>query len=182
MQQHDEFDLYSLILEDTETLSSRRRQLDSLYVATVTLILGGSAYVAFYSQFDNWLVVFVTFGIAVVGTAVAGRWSQGSKNLNAIIDLRYQFLRKLEQTSALQRVGAAILSQEWSTIYQPRLDRKYRMATRRLQSIFVAVFWLIPCLLASLTLITTVPDIHNLIPPNIFQHVKPLAPPVATPK
>ena len=81
---HDVFDVYQTIIKDTNEMNARRRQLDSLYVALITFILTGEAYVAFYSAFTNWLLVFVTIGISLVGGSVTARWRDGLDDLDGI--------------------------------------------------------------------------------------------------
>jgi hypothetical protein len=173
---HDVFDVYETVIKDTNSLNDRRRQLDSLYVTLIIFILTGDAYLAFYSAFNNWLLVFVTIGVSLVGGAVTTRWREGLKNIDEILDHRYVFLRTLEQSDAMKALGASVYSDEWETIYKPRKDKRYRSVTNRLQITFLVVFILIPIVLAALTTIETVPVIHDLIPLSILQFIRPLIP------
>lgn len=173
---HDVYDVYETVIKDTNSLNDRRRQLDSLYVTLITFILTGDAYLAFYSVFNNWLLVAVTVGISLVGGAVTTRWREGLLNIDKILDHRYGYLRGLEQTDELKALGASVYSDEWTNIYKPRKDRRFRSVTNRLQLTFIVVFILIPCLLAALTSIETVPAIHRLIPLAVLQYIRPIVP------
>src|SRR5262249_20509300 len=95
--------------------------------------------------------------------------------LNHILKVRYDFLRKLEETPSLQALGATMLNDEWDKVYEPRDNRKYISATRRLQAIFRTIFWVIPILLALLTAINTIPGIHQVVPQFILQFARPLS-------
>lgn len=173
---HDAFDVYITIIKDTNELNGRRRQLDSLYVTLIIVILTGDAYVAFYSAFNNWLLVVVTIGIGVVGGAVTSRWRAGLRNLDEILDHRYAFLRTLEKTSTLQALGANLYSKEWNAIYVHRKDRRFRSVTNSLQLTFIVVFFLIPLMLAALTAVDTIPVVHSLVPAQVFPYIRPVAP------
>ena len=171
---HDVFDVYETVIKDTNSLNDRRRQLDSLYVTLITFILTGDTYLTFYSAFNNWLLVFVTVGVGLVGGAVTTRWREGLKNIDDILNHRYAFLRKLEQDPAMTALGASVYSDEWKAIYERRKDRKYRTVTSRLQVTFLTVFILIPVLLAALTAVETIPAVHDLVPTVILQYIHPI--------
>ncbi|HEX8981148.1 MAG TPA: hypothetical protein VF792_00125 [Ktedonobacterales bacterium] len=173
---HDVFDVYETVIKDTNSLNDRRRQLDSLYVTLIIFILTGDAYLAFYSVFNNWLLVAVTVGISLVGGAVTTRWREGLSNIVKILDHRYDYLRTLEQTDDLKALGASVYSEEWKKIYKPRNDKRFRSVTNRLQLTFIVVFILIPCVLAALTAIETIPAIHGLIPLAVLQYIRPIVP------
>jgi hypothetical protein len=173
---HDMFDVYTTIIEDTNEMNSRRRQLDSLYVSLITVIMTGDAYVAFYSAFNNWLLVIATIGISLVGGAVTTRWSEGLQNLDIILDNRYEFLRNLEANDELKAIGATLYSQEWNSLYGPGKDIRFRKVTAHLQRTFTLVFVAIPLVLAGLTAIETIPLIHSLVPPQVIPYIQPLLP------
>ncbi|HZC08258.1 MAG TPA: hypothetical protein VE338_21675 [Ktedonobacterales bacterium] len=173
---HDSFDVYATIIKDTNEMNARRRQLDSLYVTLITLILTADAYVAFYSSFTNWLLVFATIGISIVGGAVTTRWRDGLHNLDEILNFRYTFLRDLEASDEMKAIGATLYSQEWNHIYGPRQDKRFRSVTNRLQLTFIIVFVLIPLVLLGLTVAETIPVVHALIPSQVIPFIAPLAP------
>ena len=183
---HDIFEVYATIIKDTNEMNDRRRQLDSLYVALITFILTGEAYVAFYSAFTNWLLVFITIGISLVGGAVTARWRDGLRSLDEILNFRYEYLRKLEAHDEMIAIGATLYGDEWEHIYKPRQDkqdkryrslRRFRTVTSRLQLIFIIVFVAIPFLLLCITALETIPLIHSLIPPQIVPLIGPLVAP-----
>ncbi|HEY8325730.1 MAG: hypothetical protein ACHQ1E_11465 [Ktedonobacterales bacterium] len=174
---HDVFDVYATIIKDTNEMNARRRQLDSLYVTLITFILTGEAYVAFYSAFNNWLLVFVTIGISLVGGAVTARWRDGLRNLDEILDYRYDYLRDLEADPGMVAIGATLYSKEWNKIYGPRQDKRFRSVTNRLQWTFMAVFIVVPLVLLSLTAVETIPFVHSLIPPQALPFIRPLVSP-----
>lgn len=183
---HDIFDVYATTIKDTNEMNARRRQLDSLYVTLITFILTGEAYVAFYSTFTNWLLVFVTIGISIVGGTVTARWRDGLRNLDGILDLRYGFLRKLEAHDDMVAIGATLYSQEWERLYNPhqdkqnkrfRLFKRYQTVTARLQVTFITVFIVIPILLLCVTALETIPLIHSLLPTQIVPLIQPLIAP-----
>jgi hypothetical protein len=175
---HDTFDVYATIIKDTNEMNARRRQLDSLYVTLITFILTGEAYVAFYSAFNNWLLVFATIGISIIGGAVTARWRDGLRNLDEILEYRYEYLRNLEKQQEMSDIGATLYSQEWKDIYEPRkVNKKFRSVTNRLQWIFMAVFIVIPLLLLSLTAVETIPFVHSFIPSQALPFIRPLVSP-----
>ena len=173
---HDVFDVYQTIIKDTNEMNARRRQLDSLYLSLITLILTGDAYVAFFSAFDNWLLVAVTIGISAVGWAITSRWREGLSDLEAILQFRYGYLRGLEQNAEMQAISATLYGQELKEIYEKRhANKRFRSVTSRLQVTFLTVFILIPLLLAALTAVETIPLVHSVIPAQIFPLIRPLA-------
>jgi hypothetical protein len=146
---HDEFDLYDTIIRDTSEVSSRRRQLDSMYVTLITFILTGEAYLAFYSyskSYNNWVVVVAAAVISLLGLLVTFRWHSGQQKIGKVLQNRYDFLRKLEATSQLQSLGANIFTEEWGKFYAPRYGAAFRKLTISLQVTFMLVFILIPLL------------------------------------
>jgi hypothetical protein len=171
---HDVFDVYETVIKDTNSLNDRRRQLDSLYVTLITFILTGDAYLTVYCTFDNWLLVFVTIGVGLVGSAVISRWGEGLKNIDDILNHRYEFLRNLEQDPAMVALGASVYREEWQAIYKPRKEKNYRTVTSRLQVTFLAVFILIPVLLIALTAVETIPAVHDLVPTIILHYIHPI--------
>lgn len=174
---HDKFDVYATMIKDTNEMNSRRRQLDSLYVTIITLIMTGAAYVAFYSALNNWLLVAVSVGVSVVGIVVTNRWRDGLRNLDKILDHRYEFLRNLEASDELLAIGATLYSDEWNNgFYGLHKDKRARSVTNRLQLTFISVFILIPLALAALTAIDTIPALHSLIPAQILHYIAPIAP------
>lgn len=173
---HDVFDVYQTIIKDTNEMNARRRQLDSLYLSLITLILTGDAYVAFFSSFDNWLLVAVTIGISAVGWAITSRWRDGLSNLDKILKFRYAYLRDLEGYDEMKAISATLYNQEWDKVYKPREDNKrFRSVTSRLQVTFLVVFIMIPLILAVLTAIETLPALHSVIPAQILPLIRPLA-------
>ncbi|HEU5343812.1 MAG TPA: hypothetical protein VFU60_05680 [Ktedonobacterales bacterium] len=180
---HDVFDVYQTIIKDTNEMNARRRQLDSLYVALITFILTGEAYVAFYSAFTNWLLVFVTIGISLVGGSVTARWRDGLDDLDEVLNFRYEYLRNLEARDEMIAIGATLYGDEWLKIYKPREDlrhhanKRFRSVTKRLQLVFIIVFFAIPILLLCITALETIPLIHSLIPTQILPLIQPLVAP-----
>ena len=130
--------------DDANELLRRRGDADNLYVGIVTLILTGEAYLFVTSQFDSWLPVIVTAAASLVGLAIVRRWSQGFAEISRILDKRFEFLRKLEATETLQRIGATAFTEEYP-IYT-RTRRKRRGLNSYLQWVFGLVFVLIPLL------------------------------------
>ncbi len=146
---HDEFDLYDTIIRDTSEVSSRRRQLDSMYVTLITFILTGEAYLAFYSysqSYDNWVVVSAAAVISLLGMLVTWRWHSGQKQIGRVLENRYKFLRKLEDSAQLKGLGATIFTEEWNKFYAPRYGSAFGKLTISLQFTFMAVFILVPVL------------------------------------
>ncbi|HEX8729302.1 MAG TPA: hypothetical protein VF739_11800 [Ktedonobacterales bacterium] len=180
---HDTFDVYATIIKDTNEMNARRRQLDSLYVTLITFILTGEAFVAFYSAFNNWLLVFVTIGISIVGSAVTARWRDGVRNLDKILNFRYEYLRKLEAEQEMINLGATFYTQEFNINYKPHedqhshQDKRFRTVTNRLQWTFMAVFIVVPLLLLSLTAVETIPFVHSFIPSQALPFIRPLVSP-----
>ena len=172
---YDEFDVYKTAIEDTNELLRRRGDADNLYVGIVTVILTGEAYLFVTSQFDSWLPVIATAAASLVGLAIVRRWSQGFVEISRILDKRFEFLRKLEATETLQRIGATAFTEEYP-IYT-RTRRKRRGLNSYLQWVFGLVFVLIPLFLALATLARVTPELQPL-----YYFIQPLAPtPTAAP-
>lgn len=172
---HDEFDVYKTAIEDVNALNRRRLDADNLYVGIVTLILTGEAYLFLTSQFNSWLPVIATTAASLVGLAIVRRWSQGFIEIGKILDKRYQFLRKLEATETLMRIGANAFTEEYE-IY--RTSRRIKAGLNSyLQSVFGLVFVVIPLFLALATLARVIPEMQPL-----YYFIQPLAPsPTPTP-
>ena len=172
---YDEFDVYKTALDDANELLRRRGDADNLYVGIVTLILTGEAYLFVTSQFNSWLPVIATVAASLVGLAIVRRWSQGFAEISRILDKRFEFLRKLEATETLQRIGATAFTEEFS-IYT-RTQRKGRGLNSYLQLVFGLVFVLIPLFLTLATLARLTPELQPL-----YYYIQPLAPtPTALP-
>jgi hypothetical protein len=164
---YDEFDVYKTALEDANELLRRRGDADNLYVGIVTLILTGEAYLFVTSQFDSWLPVIATVAASMIGLAIVRRWSQGFAEISRILDKRFEFLRKLEATETLQRIGATAFTEEFP-IYT-RTQRKGRGLNSYLQLVFGLVFVLIPLFLALATLARLTPELQPL-----YYYIQPL--------
>ncbi|HEY7022333.1 MAG TPA: hypothetical protein VH349_14540 [Ktedonobacterales bacterium] len=166
---YDEFDVYKTAIEDTNELLRRRGDADNLYVGIVTVILTGEAYLFVTSQFDSWLPVIATAAASLVGLAIVRRWSQGFAEISRILDKRFEFLRKLEATETLQRIGATAFTEEYP--FYTRSRRKRRGLNSYLQWVFGLVFVLIPLFLALATLARLTPELQPL-----YYYIQPLAP------
>ncbi len=88
------------------------------------------------------------------------RWSQGFAEISRILDKRFEFLRKLEATETLQRIGATAFTEEYP-IYT-RTRRRRRGLNSYLQWVFGLVFVLIPLFLALATLARVTPELQPL--------------------
>lgn len=161
---HDEMDVYQTVIGDTNEINRRRQTMDSLYVSLISLILTGDAYAAFVSRLDSWLNVVATVGAGIVGLAVIARWRQALKDLDAILNVRYAFLRSLEALPSLSSIGAKLYTHEYEKVYALRSAGRFRSATKRLQTIFQAVFVIIPVALAVPTATHTIPWLSQFIP------------------
>ena len=166
---YDEFDVYKTALDDANELLRRRGDADNLYVGIVTLILTGEAYLFVTSQFDSWLPVIATAAASLVGLAIVRRWSQGFVEISRILDKRFEFLRKLEATATLQRIGATAFTEEYPIYTRSR--KKRRGLNSYLQWVFGLVFVLIPLFLAFATLARVMPELQPL-----YHFIQPLAP------
>ncbi len=166
---HDPFDVYTVAIEDTNQLKSYGQRIDGVYVTILTLILAGDGYVAAASRFDSWIPVAVTAGIGLVGLVFCQRWLHGLTNLNEILSHRYQWLRDLESTAELKRIGANLFTSEYNNVYQPsEFDRVARRRNRQIQHVFRIIFVAIPLLLGLITLAATnpwLPWLHPYIVP-----------------
>jgi hypothetical protein len=156
------FDLYKTLLEEANHLAERKDRLDSLYVSLLTVILGGDGYVALISQFSNWIFVIVTFGILGVGLAIANRWQEGIKDINATLNFRYLWIRELEADPKFFLPGVRYFTDEYNTA---ALRREHAANTRtiRLAGIFRVALFLIPLLLVIVTAFNTVPVLQHSI-------------------
>jgi hypothetical protein len=155
---YDEFDVYKTAIEDANEMLRRRGDADNLYVGIVTLILTGEAYLFVTSQFDSWLPVIATGAASLVGLAIVRRWSQGFVELSRILDKRFEFLRKLEETDALKGLGASAFTEEYPIYTQSR--RKGPGLNSYLQWVFGLVFVVLPLFLALATLARVTPELQ----------------------
>lgn len=159
---HDAFDVYVAAIDDTNQINSRRQSIDTLYTTIVTLILTGDVYVAVSSGFRNWFGVLVTFAIMLAGLNVIGNWRRAQKELDEILDVRYEFLRALEKQDAMQAIGASLITLEYERVYRSRLSGK--TAAKRLQRSFSVIFVAIVISLAILTYVETSPLVGYWLP------------------
>lgn len=166
---HDEFDLYDTIIRDTNELSNRRRQLDSLYVTLITFILTGEAYLAFYSYshaLDNWVVAGAAGTMSLVGLIVTTRWNGGQRKMYKLLTHRYTFLRELEQKDELKKLGATLFTTEWDKVYnQHDSGGAVGSATFGLQLTFAAIFFFIPIAFATANLSGPIVALLNSLHP-----------------
>lgn len=169
---YDEFDVYKTALDDANELLRRRGDADNLYVGIVTLILTGEAYLFVTSQFDSWLPVIATAAASLVGLAIVRRWSQGFAEISRILDKRFEFLRKLEATETLQRIGATTFTEEYPIYTISRGKR--RGLNSYLQWVFGLVFVLIPLFLALATLARVTPELQPF-----YYYIQPIPTPLA---
>lgn len=167
--EHDEFDLYDTIIRDTNELSNRRRQLDSLYVTLITFILTGEAYLAFYSyihSLDNWVVAGAAGTMSLVGLIVTTRWSGGQRKMYRLLTHRYEFLRELEQKDELKKLGATVFTHEWDKIYNRRdSGGAVGSVTTGLQLTFAAIFLCIPIAFSIANLSSPIAALLNSLHP-----------------
>src|SRR5262249_6385430 len=130
------------------------------------------------SQFDSWLPVIVTAAASLVGLAIVRRWSQGFVEISRILDKRFEFLRKLEATETLKRLGASTFTEEYPIYVQNR--RKGPGLNSYLQWVFGLVFVLIPLFLALATLARVTPELqpfyYYIQPPPALPAPTPMAP------
>ena len=156
----DAFDVYKVTIEDTNQLNFRRHATDSFYVALLTFVLTGDAYVAYSATFDRWLPAIITLGIAAVGLAILARWRQSASDFSEILAHRYAFLRRLEETPELANAGATVFSEEYAKIYKSQDIGKHANTTKALQNVFFIVFLLIPLVLIGLTAANLIPALR----------------------
>jgi hypothetical protein len=157
------FDVYKTILHDTRELDKRREDLENRYITLMTFALAGDAYVAATSQLNNWLSVLVTSAIGLFGLATTRRYSRIVRDLVAVLNNRYVWLRNLESSPELARIGANALTDEFKQIYQYRDTGRSRRLS--LQRIFSYSFVAVPLILGALTLSVGIPEIHQVIHP-----------------
>ena len=163
--EHGVFDVYRAVLEDTNRIAERRQSLENPYIALITFVLAGDAYVAATSQFDNWLPVLTTVAIGGLGLAATVRYTRSVSDLTRILSNRYAWLRNLEESADMKDLGADLFTDEYNRIYQARERRKFALRELNLQRIFVYGFIAIPVLLAALTLTAGIPEVHQFIKP-----------------
>ncbi|MGO8949803.1 MAG: hypothetical protein ACLQUY_19545 [Ktedonobacterales bacterium] len=168
---HDAFDVYKVIIEDTNHLNLRRQATDSFYVALLTFVLTGDAYVAYNAKFDSWPPDTLTLGIAAVGLAILARWRQSSSDFSQILGYRYAFLRRLEERPELSNAGATVFSEEYAKIYKSQDVGKHTNTTKALQNVFIIVFLLIPLILIGLTAANLIPAARQDLLPGILPGV-----------
>jgi hypothetical protein len=150
---HDVFDVYVAAIDDTNQINTRRQSIDSLYTTIVTLILTGDVYVAITSGFRTWFGAITTAAIMVAGLSVIMNWRRAQRELDEILDVRYEFLRNLEKQEAMQTIGATLVTLEYVRVYQNRASRK--TAAKRLQRSFSIMFIAIALAMALLTFAST---------------------------
>ena len=159
----DIFDTYQVIIEDTNALSNRRQTIDTVYESIVTLILAADGYVAAQAPYTSWFPVVAAIGASIVGIAFTRHWRSVVDRLKAVLRVRYDYLKQLENDDALKHIGAQIYQVEDTEIYKKR-DATSKKAPRNLQSIFAVVFYLIPLVRALLTAVA-VSGLHLSITP-----------------
>ena len=164
----DIFDVYQSIMVDTSQISSKRQSLDTVYTTIVTLILGADAYVAGNSKFDNWFAVLVTVALGLVGWAFTWHWRRVLNDLKKILDLRYTYLREMEDNPKMHAIHAQIYTKEYNAIYAHPNKSRFGIGARikHLQTIFLIIFTLIPFFSHSVNInafFLMVPFVHSSI-------------------
>lgn len=159
---HDVFDVYVAAIDDTNQINARRQSIDSLYTTIVTLILTGDVYVAITSGFRTWFGAIATAAIMVAGLSVIVNWRRAQKELDEILDVRYDFLRNLEKQDAMQAIGASLITLEYAKVYQNRASKK--TAAKRLQRAFSVMFVAIALAMTLLTFASTSALISEWVP------------------
>lgn len=146
----DIFDTYKVIIEDTNALGNRRQTIDTVYESIVTLILAADGYVAAQAPYSSWFPVAAAVGVSIVGIAFTRHWRSVVDRLKAVLRVRYEYLKQLENNEMLKHIGAQIYQIEDTKIYKQR-EAKGKKSPRNLQSIFAIVFFLVPCVRLLLT-------------------------------
>jgi hypothetical protein len=158
------FETYKLIVEDTNQLGSRRQTIDTVYEGIVTLVLGADGYVAATAEFHGWLPLVVTAVIGIIGIIFTVHWRGVVDKLKEVLSLRYEYLRELEKNDELQTVKAQIYTQEWQNIYAKRATKdEKRSPSTTLQSIFIAIFIILPVALGIITVLAMLPATGSFI-------------------
>lgn len=159
----DIFDTYQVIIEDTNALSNRRQTIDTVYESIVTLILAADGYVAAQAPYASWFPIVAAIGTSIVGIAFTRHWRSVVDRLKAVLRVRYDYLKQLENDEALKHIGAQIYQVEDAEIYKKR-EAAGKKSPRNLQSIFTVVFYLIPLVRALLTAVA-VSGLHLPVAP-----------------
>lgn len=146
----DIFDTYQVIIEDTNVLSNRRQTIDTVYESIVTLILAADGYVAAQAPYVSWFPVAAAISTSIVGIVFTRHWRSVVDRLKAVLRVRYDYLKQLEDDEALKHIGAQIYQLEDAKIYKKR-EAEGKKSPRNLQSIFTIVFYIIPLVRALLT-------------------------------
>lgn len=164
----DVFDAYKLIVDDTNELGNRRQTVDTVYESIVTLVLGADGYIAALGQFQGVVPIAATAAIGVVGIIFTTHWRNTVDKLKRVLNLRYEYLRHMEEDPDLQSINAQVYSKEWQDIYAKReATRKKTGHSRTLQSIFTGIFIVLPIMVLALTILAKIPETHAYISPLI---------------
>ncbi len=102
----DFFDVYKVAIDDLHRTRSLAQKIDTMYVTILTLLLTADAYEIAIAQFNSWVPIVATAGVALVGLAIASRWRRGAANLFKIVTNRYAWLRMATHGYAWLRMAA----------------------------------------------------------------------------
>jgi hypothetical protein len=125
LSKRDFFDVYKVAIDDLHRTRSLAQKIDTMYVTILTLLLTADAYEIAIAQFNSWVPIVATAGVALVGLAIASRWRRGAANLFKIVTNRYAWLRSAEDARLhpeMAQIGADIFTQEYKAVYEPQVQ------------------------------------------------------------
>ena len=95
------FDEYKTFIEDTARFTERRQSTSNLYVSINSLLLTGLMFAIKDFNTDQWIEFLLPLLIVIAGIFISRLWQQLTQKYKALVGLRIEVLREMENDDAL---------------------------------------------------------------------------------
>lgn len=112
------FDLYRVVIQDTQALKSQRDRVDSIHISLISLALVADGYIIGSIPLDRLQALVGTIIIGLVGLAFTLRSLVAYTSLSEVLKLRYEILRNLEKSMLATGRDGLVFTQEYQRFYR----------------------------------------------------------------
>ncbi len=102
MSEIDKFEEYKLFVQDTARLSDRRQTVTNIYIAVNSLLLGAISFLIKDATSDQGWGLALAVPLLAGGILVCLFWKQFLRKYKALIGLRIDTLRKMEELPEME--------------------------------------------------------------------------------
>ena len=95
------FDEYKFFIDDTARFTDRRQSASNFYISVNSLLLTAMVFIVADADFAETWTSALSIAIAVVGIFISLWWKQVLKKYKLLVGLRFDVLRKMENSEAL---------------------------------------------------------------------------------